>query len=247
MANESDRGASRDQRLDGKLVVITGVGRAGQVGEALAMAFGARGATVAMIDRDREVEARAADLERAGHEAIPLIADLTSVDDVAKAVATCTRDGALPVHALVAAAGGFGMSGPVADSDVGAWMKQIQIGLVTAYVATRAFLPALRMGRGSIIYFASAAALPGAKTANMSGYAVAKAGVLALMHAVAQEERGAVRANALAPTSIRTAANVASMGGEQSYVERESVADAVMWLCSESSRDVTGQVIRLGG
>lgn len=246
MPNESDRGASRGERLDGNLVVITGVGRAGQVGEALAMAFGARGALVAMIDRDREVEARAADLERAGHRAMPLIADLTDADDVARAVARCTRDGRLPVRALVAAAGGFGMSGSVAESDVAAWMKQIQIGLVTAYVSTRAFLPALRTGRGSIVYFASAAALPGAKTANMSGYAVAKAGVLALMQAVAQEERGTVRANALAPTSIRTAANVASMGAEQSYVERESVADAVMWLCSEASRDITGQVIRLG-
>ena len=43
-----------------------------------------------------------------------------------------------------------------------------------------------------------------------------------------------------------TSENVASMGAGQSYVERESVADAVMWLCSASSRDVTGQVIRLG-
>lgn len=246
MANESGPSAARGERLDGKLVVITGVGRVGQVGEALAMAFGARGATVAMIDRDREVEARAADLERAGYAAMPLIADLTDADDVARAVARCTRDGDRAVQALVAAAGGFGMSGPVAVSDAAAWMRQLQVGLVTAYLSTRAFLPALRKGGGSIVYFASAAALPGARTANISGYAVAKAGVLALMHAVSQEERGSVRANALAPTSIRTAANVASMGEGQSYVERESVADAVMWLCSDAARDVTGQVIRLG-
>jgi NAD(P)-dependent dehydrogenase (short-subunit alcohol dehydrogenase family) len=148
---------------------------------------------------------------------------------------------------LVAAAGGFAMSGPVAESDFAAWQQQLQISLITAYLATRAFLPALRAARGSIVYFASAAALPGAKTASMSGYAVAKAGVLALMQAVSQEERGnGVRANALAPTSIRTAANVSAMGANQSYVERESVADAVEWLASDGARDVTGQVIRMG-
>jgi 3-oxoacyl-[acyl-carrier protein] reductase len=236
------------QQLAGKLVVITGVGRAGQVGEMLARRFAESGATVGMIDRDApELAARASDLDRLGHKTIAVTADLTSADDVARAAAACTANGTMPVHALVAAAGGFAMSGPVAESDVAAWQRQIQISLVTAYLATRAFLPALRTARGSIVYFASAAALPGAKTANMSGYAVAKAGVLALMQAVSQEERGAgVRANALAPTSIRTAANVSAMGGDQAYVERESVADAVQWLCSDAARDVTGQVIRLG-
>jgi len=36
------------------------------------------------------------------------------------------------------------------------------------------------------------------------------------------------------------------MGANQSYVERESVADVVQWLSSDGARDVTGQVIRLG-
>jgi len=36
------------------------------------------------------------------------------------------------------------------------------------------------------------------------------------------------------------------MGADQAYVERESVADAVQWLVSDGSRDVTGQVIKLG-
>lgn len=237
-----------DQQFSGKLVVITGVGRAGQVGEMLAQRFAQSGATVALIDRDEAaLKERAADLRKAGHKVIAAVADLTNPESVAKAVAECTDNGKLGVNGLVAAAGGFAMSGPVADSDFAAWQRQLQISLFTAYLATRAFLPMLRAARGSIVYFAAAAVLPGAKTANMSGYAVAKAGVLALMQAVAQEERGnGVRANAIAPTSIRTAANVGAMGAEQAYVERESVADVVQWLCSDASRDVTGQAIRLG-
>jgi 3-oxoacyl-[acyl-carrier protein] reductase len=236
------------ERFDGKLVAITGVGRAGQVGETLAQRFAQLGATVALLDRDEQaLQQRAADLKRAGHKVIAVTTDLTNPDAVGKAAAQITDSGKTPLNALVAAAGGFAMSGPVAESDFAAWQKQLQISLITAYLSTRAFLPSLRAARGSIVYFASAAALPGAKTANLSAYAVAKAGVLALMQAVSQEERSnGVRANALAPTSIRTAANVSAMGADQAYVERESVADAVQWLSSDGARDVTGQVIRLG-
>ena len=231
-----------------RLVVITGVGRAGQVGEAIAGAFAREGAALALIDRDREgVEARAADLAKTGAKVRGIVADLTDPDDVARAAREALGSVGAPAHALVAAAGGFAMSGPVAESDVAVWHRMMAIGLTTAYVATRAFLPALRRGRGAIVYFAAAAALPGARIANMSAYVAAKAGVLALMQAVAQEEREhGVRANAVAPTMIRTAQNVSEMGGDKAYVDRESVADAVRWLCSDAARDVTGQTVRLG-
>jgi 3-oxoacyl-[acyl-carrier protein] reductase len=98
------------------------------------------------------------------------------------------------------------------------------------------------------VFFASAAALPGGRLAEMSAYAVSKAGVLTLMRAVAQEEReNGVRSNALAPTSIRTAANLEAMGDSARYVEREEVADAVRFLCfSDAARSINGQVIQLG-
>jgi NAD(P)-dependent dehydrogenase (short-subunit alcohol dehydrogenase family) len=68
------------------------------------------------------------------------------------------------------------------------------------------------------------------------------------MRAVAQEEReSGVRSNALAPTAIRTATNVESMGQNARYVEREEVADAVYFLCfSDAARSITGQVVQLG-
>jgi NAD(P)-dependent dehydrogenase (short-subunit alcohol dehydrogenase family) len=93
---------------------------------------------------------------------------------------------------------------------------------------------------------AAAAVLPGGKVGGMSGYAAAKAGLVALMRAVAQEERTAgVRANALAPTAIRTGTNIEAMGGKIAYVERESVAGMIAFLCSAAARNVSGQVIEL--
>jgi NAD(P)-dependent dehydrogenase (short-subunit alcohol dehydrogenase family) len=143
-------------------------------------------------------------------------------------------------------AGGFASSGTVADGAVDVWHRMFAINLTTAYLATRAFLPLLRAARGAVVSFASEAVLPGSRIAGMAAYAAAKGGVAMLMQAVAQEERAnGVRANAVAPGSIRTAANIQSMGTDVRYVEREDVAATVVWLCGDEARAVTGQVIRL--
>lgn len=237
-----------DRSLDGKVVVLTGVSRPGQVGETVARALAERGAAVVLMDRTGvDAEARAGELRALGLRATAARADLTDVhqlDAVARAVSTEFGG----VDALVNIAGGFSLSGKVADSDPDAWSRQIGIGLTTAYLTTRAFLPLVRARRGSIVFFASAAALPGGRIGEMSAYAVSKTGVITLMRAVAQEERDSgVRSNALAPTSIRTATNVESMGASARYVEREEVADAVRFLCfSEAALSITGQVIQLG-
>ena len=231
--------------FSGKTVVLTGVGRAGQVGEVVAKAFADAGARLALIDRDDQVNARADDLARSGGKASAYVCDLTNADEVAATAQRIAADSGGSVAALVNLAGGFGMSGPVADSDPAVLYKQIAINLTTAYLATRAFLPLVRAGKGAIVYFASASVLPDGASKNMSGYAAAKAGVLALMRSVAAEELGVVRANALAPTQIRTAENVAAMGEGAAYVEREAVAEAVLFLCSPESRNITGQAIKL--
>ena len=232
---------------DNRLVVITGVGRAGQAGEAVAAAFADEGAELVLLDRDAGVVERARELAAGGARVRGIVADLTDPVDTLRAAREALGSDDRPLAALVAAAGGFAMSGPVGESDPAVWHRQIAISLTTAYVATRAFMSALRRGRGSIVYFGAAAVLPGGLVAEKSAYAAAKAGVLALMQAVSQEERkNGVRANAIAPTMIRTATNVSDMGADRNYVERESVADAVRWLCSDAARDVTGQTIRLG-
>ncbi|MES2522853.1 MAG: SDR family oxidoreductase [Gemmatimonadota bacterium] len=234
-----------------KLVVITGVGRAGQVGEALALSFAQRGATLALLDlKQSDVDARAEALRESGFTVSAHAADLSNADAAkaaAESVIEATRDrfgGA--VHAVVCAAGGFGMTGPIDASDPAAWHKQFVINLDTAFGATRAFLPAVRQGKGAFVYFGSVAAMPGGDPSGMAAYAAAKSGVLALMSAVAHEERDhGVRANAVVPVAVRTAANIDAMGDKTSYVERESVADVVAFLASPLARNVNGQALVL--
>jgi NAD(P)-dependent dehydrogenase (short-subunit alcohol dehydrogenase family) len=229
------------------LVLLTGVGREGQVGEVVARVFAERGATVLLVDRQADqARARARALVDQGHRASAYGCDLTNADDVGELAARVRGDHGDRLDALVNMAGGFASSGTVAEGAVDVWHRMLAINLTTAYLSTRAFLPLVRAGRGAIVYFASEAALPGSRIAGTAPYAAAKTGLVALMQAVAQEERAnGVRSNALAPGAIRTAANMESMGADKRYVEREDVASAVAWLCSEDARAVTGQVIRL--
>jgi NAD(P)-dependent dehydrogenase (short-subunit alcohol dehydrogenase family) len=180
-----------------------------------------------------------------GLDALPFACDLA--DPVA--TAALARDvlaAAGRVDVLVNVAGGFTLTGPIGDSDPAAWNRQLAINLGTAYATTRAFLPALRSTRGAVVFVASAAALPGARVRNVSAYAVAKGGILTLMRAVAQEElANGVRANAIAPGSIRTPENVASMPVDSKFVEPDSVVVAIRFLASSAAAQVTGQVIEL--
>ncbi len=233
----------------GSTVVLTGVGGEGQVGEAVASAFAELGATLVLIDRSREqVQARAAALVAAGHRAAGYACDLTdpsALDTLTEQVRQKHGDA---IQALVHMAGGFAMSGAVAESSIDTWNRQIGINLTTAYLTARSFLPFIRAGRGSIVFFASEAALPGANVAKMSAYAVAKGGIVTLMRAIAAEERAnGVRANAVAPSAIRTAANERDMGGGTGvrYVEREQVARVVTFLCSDGASAISGVVVPL--
>ena len=234
-------------RYEKKTVVITGVGREGQVGEAIAQAFAREGAALALVDLAADqVEGRATAIRTAGGRADAHAGDLTNPAEVERIAAAVARTHSGGVDALVHVAGGFAMSGPVGDSDVAVLQRQLAINLTTAYAATRYFLPLLRAHGGAIVYFASAAVLAGESAPRMSAYAAAKSGVLALMRAVAAEEVGAnVRANAVAPTAIRTRDNLATMDNSTRYVDRESVADVVLFLCSEAARNISGQVLRL--
>ena len=234
--------------LRGSTVILTGVGKRGQVGETVAAAFAATGANLVLIARDSDgVRERAADVARQAPAVHPFSCDLTNPDQtdaVAKQVGELAPSG---ISAVVHMAGGYIDGAPVADTEPASWHKLFAINLTTAFIATRAFLPLVRRARGAMVYFASAAALPGASVSKMSAYASAKGGVITLMRAVAGEERAnGVRANALAPQAIRTESNLSSMGADQKYVERETVAAWVLWLCSKTAGPVSGQVIRLG-
>lgn len=228
-------------------ILLTGVGREGQVGEVVASAFAERGATLLLVDRRADQAAdRAAPLTRAGLRAFSFGCDLADPVAVADLANRVRRDHGDRLSAVVHAAGGFALTGSVPESDVDGWHRMLTINLTTAYLVTRSFLTFLRAGKGSLVYFASESALPGAKIGATAAYAAAKSGVATLMRSVAQAEAAnGVRANAIAPSSIRTAANLESMGKDVRYVEREEVASVVVYLCSSASSAVTGQLIAL--
>ena len=231
--------------LAGRSVVLTGVGREGQVGEAVALAFAERGARVFLVDHSEpNVRARAEARVARGLRAASLAADLTD-PAAAAAVAERVREATSGrVHGVVHLAGGFAASGPIAESDPAIWHRQLAMNATTAYMTARAFVPLLRNVKGSLVFFASEAVLPGAKMANLAAYVASKSAVVSLMQVIAQEERAhGVRANAGAPTTIRTSDNVAAMGADAPMVTREAVADVVLWLCSDASRAVSGQLV----
>ncbi len=228
------------------LSLITGVGAKGQVGEAVAAALARRGDALLLVSRDAvEVRARADELASAGFPASAYGCDLSSAADVERLATQIRAEHGKRLDCLVNLAGGFGVTGPLAESSPDDFQNMFRINLTTAYLTTRAFLRSLIEARGSIVFFASASALEGAQTGKTAAYAAAKSAVIALMRSVSDEGRELVRANALAPASIRTATNEGSMGRDAHYVERADVAAAVAFLCSDASRAITGQVIRL--
>lgn len=252
------------QNTQPKLVVLTGVSHPGQVGEALAAHFASSGFSLALIGRSlTNVEARVSDLPAAqpdqrspqgqgqeqgqGQKFSAHAADLSDASSAVSVAAEIMHvHKTSAVYAVVCVAGGFGATGPLDEASPDAWRHQFSINLDTAFNTTRAFLPSVREAHGSFVYFASAAALPSGSPKGLAAYAAAKSGLIALMRAVAADEKhNQVRANAVAPTAIRTASNMASMGEKANYVERESVADAVAFLISEAARNITGQVITL--
>lgn len=233
-----------------QLIVIAGAGRKGQLGEALAIAFARQGATLALIDRTQQhADERAADIVAAGYTASAHAADLAdhySIAATVEAIHTMHPSFNRSVRAVICAAGGFAGGAPVDETPLDQWERMITVNLQTAFHTTCAFLPSVRNAKGSFVYFTSVAALAGGNPKGFAAYAAAKSGVLSLMRTVAADERkNEVRANAIAPTSIRTASNEKSMGADRDYVERESVADVALFLTSQEARNVSGQVITL--
>jgi NAD(P)-dependent dehydrogenase (short-subunit alcohol dehydrogenase family) len=230
-----------------KCALLTGVGKEGQVGEVVARRLAADGFALILVDRTPEnVSARAATLTKDGFLAKAHACDLADESAVRSLFQTLAADGVDALDAVVHMAGGFALSGPVAEAGLGDFEKQLTINLRTAFLVSRSAIPLLRKRRGSMVFFASESALSGALVARVSAYAASKSAVVSLCRSISQEEREAgVRANALAPAAIRTAANLSTMNPSSKFVERDDVAATVSYLCSEQSHAVTGQVIRL--
>lgn len=225
-----------------KVVLVTGVGRAGQIGNAVALAFGKAGAKIVACDRNAVgVAERVREFAAQGVDARPCAGDLTQPDIAALAVEIALKHfGRLDV--VVNVAGGLTTYGPIEDLTVQAIDREVSINLKTAVLVSQAAIAALSRTRGCIVNFSSIAYFT--PQAPMAIYSAAKAAVAGFTQSLALELQDRnVRVNAVAPAMVRTMDNVAAVGeGDARYVEMEEVTGGVMTLASSSST-VTGQIL----
>lgn len=233
--------------LHGKVAIVTGVSHDGQVGQAVAKALAAEGASLVVVARTKDnVVARAAELKAEGANVIPVVASLTDEADVKRLVSeTVSALGRIDI--VVNLAGGLTVYKPSTEVTVEEWIREVNNNVLSAFLLTREAFPHLaKDGGGSVINFARA----GAAQANMLPYNVAKAGVAALTRTFALEGKDAqIRVNAVAPGLVDTASNVNMMKPKDTskWAKRDEIADVVLFLASPQSIGVTGQVIDVTG
>jgi NAD(P)-dependent dehydrogenase (short-subunit alcohol dehydrogenase family) len=232
------------QRFDfrEKVVLVTGVGRDGQIGNAVALAFGKAGAKIVACDLNAVgVAERVREFAAQGVDARPCAGDLTEPDIAALAVEIALKHfGRLDV--VVNVAGGLTTFGPIGETTVEALDREISINLKTAVLVSQAAIEALARTRGCIINFSSIAYFN--PQSPMAVYSAAKAAVAGFTRSLAIELQDRhVRVNAVAPAMVRTVDNVAAVGdGDAQYVEMQTITDGVMSL-ARSDATTTGQIL----
>jgi NAD(P)-dependent dehydrogenase (short-subunit alcohol dehydrogenase family) len=189
--------------------------------------------------------------ELVGHERLePVATDLFEPADVAEVVTVATADrGAAPLRALVNLVGGFAVGGLVHETPVQQFERQLTLNLRPTYLVTQAVLPHLvDVGGGAVVCVSARAAV--APFRGVSGYASAKAAVLAFAQAVAVEYKAAgVRCNAVLPSVVDTPANRAAQpdADPARWVPPEQVAAVIRFLCSDDSASTSGAAIPVYG
>ncbi len=231
-----------------KVALVTGVGRVGQIGHAVARGFARSGARLIIGDRNpAAVAERAKELTAEGYAVHAVAGDLTAPDAARAAVAAAReRFGGLDV--VVNVAGGLVNYGPVTDLTPDRLELELAINIKTTFYVSQAAIPALReRGGGAIVNFASVAALK--PQAQMAAYTAAKAAVAGLTRALAKELRDDhIRVNAVAPGTMKTADNLAHMhGAKVRWVELDDLVDTVLYLASDAARGVSGEVLPVTG
>lgn len=241
--------------LSGKTALITGAARG--IGKAIALKFAAEGANIAFTDlviddngKATEAEIASYGVHAAGYASNA--ADFAQTEEVVKKI----KDDFGGIDILVNNAG-ITKDGLMLRMSESQWDAVIAVNLKSAFNFIHACVPIMMRQRGgSIINMASVVGVHG--NAGQCNYSASKAGMIALAKSIAQE-MGAkgIRANAIAPGFIETAMTAAlSDDVRAEWCKKiplrrggspEDVANVALFLASDLSAYVSGQVIQIDG
>src|SRR5262245_39579969 len=259
---ESRGEAAARGRLAGRRVLVVGGGQT-DIGEpatpigngrATCILFAREGARVAVADRDAaSAEATAAAIAQEGGHAATVVADVAREEDVTRMVDEAVESlGGLDGLVLnVGIGAGAGLAGTTAE----AWDLTFAVNIRSHMLACRAALPRLADGAAMVFISSIAGMKPGSR---MPAYDASKAGLFGLCRAVALEgERRAIRANVVAPGLMDTSIGRLATRGRPARARTPvplgrqgtgwETAYAVLFLVSDESAYVTGQVLAVDG
>src|SRR5438105_9016083 len=232
----------------GKVALVTGVGRVGQIGHAVARGLGRAGAKLVLADVNAVGLAdRVKEFAGEGIAAKASAGDLTQ-PDAARVAAAAAQSHFGGLDVVVNVAGGFFSYGPFTDVKPEMLEREFAVNFKTAFFMCQAAMPVLlARGRGAIVNFASIAVVR--SLMHMSAYSAAKSAVAGLTRELAREYRDAnIRVNAVAPATVRTADNVSQMADSKTpLVELDEVVNTVAFLASDEARAITGQIVPITG
>lgn len=245
-------------QLSGKVALVTGAGSG--IGRATALAFARQGAKVVIADVAADAGEETAALARAENtDALFVRTDVSQRADVEALVqAAVDQYGRLDY-----AHNNAGIPGPqalLADYGEETWDQVIATNLKGIWLCMKYEIQQmLRQGGGSIVNTSSVAGLRGSQ--GVSAYVASKHGIIGLTRAAALEyARDGIRINAIAPGTIQTPMLDRFTGGDELTLEQfaksepvgrlgspDEVAQAVLWLCSDSASFVTGAILAVDG
>jgi len=248
------------KRLEGRVAIVTGGGHG--IGKAYAHRLAEEGAKIVIAEIDGAAAERlAAELERAGHEALGLrtdVADRASVEEMARG--TLERFGRIDI--LVNNAAIFAtvpMSrAPFDQIDPAEWDRMMAVNLRGTWLASCAVIPQMRRQRyGKIINISSGTALKG--SSSRIHYVTSKAGILGFTKTLALEVgKDNICVNCIAPGSTLSEENAdeallkyrqaaASSRALQRMQTPEDLVGAIAFFASSDSDFITGQTLVVDG
>lgn len=216
------------ESLSGKNALVTGAGKG--IGKAVAIALAKEGANVALLARTAsDLQAVADEVENEGVKAIIVVADVSNIHSVNKAIES-TIESLGDIDILINNAG-IATLASFLELSPEEWEKIIKVNLFGVYYATRAVLPSMiERKTGDIVNISSTAGLRGG--AETSAYSASKFGVMGLSESLMQEVRKYnIRVITLTPSTVAThlAFNLKlTSGNPEKVMQPEDLAEFIV-------------------